>query len=675
MNTLSYWILRLDPLIRCESGKEVIVVIANRVGEEDDLVYAGTSAVLGIVNGEVSVYGISGRAKKELLVVDTEKPPHGKLLYRPEENAKGDEPNGFYGHETPIESSPQEWVPASPGKQSTLGSPRADSDVLGAHERPKAVANLPASRPARPRPPKLSVRTDVVNFGPPSKSARTPLVLSPRDANRPPNLLSPSHANRPPNRAEATKSRQHIETRIHRSTPHPSMPRASIGTAFQRATAGLRRKMAAALSPSLRNMPNGLVGSAGSRLSPRSASTTAATVGSGCLSARSRRSSFDGKVLQLFTPSGEHSGSNVSSARSARPRVSPNWLRTGAISQLASPLKDSISSPEDDVKLDAVARELQSMALTMTDDESDRQQSRRDPRRKGRSPSLHDDRRRTPSATSHIRQLRSESQNGLEDLRASNASFSRQTSRTRCESCGRHDRRHSSRPRDVPDKRDRAPELGKQEGREERGRRRESRRDVCDLAQGVDSSESSFDRRVSQMLQENLKRIEGGKNEPLQSSYPVGSSYPGEVTPPEIPCRPTTPVMGRKASPRRSRSHSRSSRHLPPYYRSPDNVRQTLYSRRSWSATRDGQSRSGQPALSIGLQDRARSRSLLPQGRARSRSLLTQGHGQKVALTPPDDGIPDWRSKRLGSSRPGGPSHGLPTPTGSPTRASTGRWI
>lgn len=659
MNTLSYWMLRLNPLIRCESGKEVIVVIANRVGQEGDLVYAGTSAVLGIGDGEVKVYGISGRMDKELLVVDTEKPPHGKLVYRPEGDVKGDEPNGFYGGDTPIESSPQEWIPTSPGRQSTLGSPRADSDVLGAHDRPKATAAIPpAPAPARPLPPKLSLRTDIANLkdsdsDTPSKSALTPLVFSPKSSIR-----------AAANRAESVKARQHIDTKIHRPTPHPFNPRPSAGTLFQRATAKWKRMTA--LSPSPKNMPSGLLGGADprSRSSPRSADTTAATVGSGCLSARSRRSSFDGKVLHLFTPSGDHSGSNVSSARSARPRVSPLWTRTGNVSQLTSPLRGAVSSPEDDVKLDAVARELQSMALTMTDDESDRAQSqRRDPSRKGRSPSLHDDRRRTPSATPRLRQPRSESQNGLDDLAASSAGFSRQSSRARCESCGRHDRRHDrrhrSRPREVPasatDKWANAPEPGRREGREERGRRREPRGDVQGLSKGADNMKSSFDRRVSEMLQENLKRIEGGKKEPIQSAYP------GEGTPPDIPPRPSTPVLGGKASPPRSRSHSR---HLPPYYPSSGSGRQVLYTRRSWSATRDGPSRSGQPVLPVGQKGRARSHSLLPQAR-----------GPRMAPTPPEDGIPDWEARRRGSFRPGGPAHGLPTPRVSPIGARAGGWI
>ncbi|TQS32210.1 hypothetical protein Golomagni_07482, partial [Golovinomyces magnicellulatus] len=71
MDTLSYWVTRLEPLIRSESTEEIIVVFCNRTGTEGEATYAGTSAVLGVLNGEVRVYGLLGRGSKELLVVDT----------------------------------------------------------------------------------------------------------------------------------------------------------------------------------------------------------------------------------------------------------------------------------------------------------------------------------------------------------------------------------------------------------------------------------------------------------------------------------------------------------------------------------------------------------------------------------------------------------------------------
>jgi protein N-terminal amidase len=83
METLSYWLARIEPLIRAETEGEIIVVFANRTGTEEEAVYAGTSAVLGIQSGEVKVYGILGRGEKELLVVDTNKRPQAKLISEP----------------------------------------------------------------------------------------------------------------------------------------------------------------------------------------------------------------------------------------------------------------------------------------------------------------------------------------------------------------------------------------------------------------------------------------------------------------------------------------------------------------------------------------------------------------------------------------------------------------
>ncbi|KAK7427009.1 hypothetical protein QQZ08_006436 [Neonectria magnoliae] len=86
METLAYWVTRLEPIIRSDNDDEIIVVFCNRTGSEDEALYAGTSAVIGIQAGEVKVYGILGRGEKGLLVVDTNADPYAKLLYRPESN-------------------------------------------------------------------------------------------------------------------------------------------------------------------------------------------------------------------------------------------------------------------------------------------------------------------------------------------------------------------------------------------------------------------------------------------------------------------------------------------------------------------------------------------------------------------------------------------------------------
>ncbi|KAI0205238.1 carbon-nitrogen hydrolase [Astrocystis sublimbata] len=87
MNSLTYWISRLEPMIRSETRDEIIVIFCNRAGIETDAVYAGTSAVIGIRDGEVNVYGILGRGVEDVLVVDTESPPYAKVVYRPDDQA------------------------------------------------------------------------------------------------------------------------------------------------------------------------------------------------------------------------------------------------------------------------------------------------------------------------------------------------------------------------------------------------------------------------------------------------------------------------------------------------------------------------------------------------------------------------------------------------------------
>jgi protein N-terminal amidase len=64
-------------------------VFANRTGIEEEAVYAGISAVLGIQAGEVKVYGILGRGEKERLVVDTNKRPQTKLVSEPNSSLSG----------------------------------------------------------------------------------------------------------------------------------------------------------------------------------------------------------------------------------------------------------------------------------------------------------------------------------------------------------------------------------------------------------------------------------------------------------------------------------------------------------------------------------------------------------------------------------------------------------
>jgi hypothetical protein len=85
LDTLLSWTLKLETLIREENPQEIIIVFANRAGVEGDMVYAGTSAVIGIKAGRVICYGILGREEQKLLFADTEK-PLGHMVYQDTEH-------------------------------------------------------------------------------------------------------------------------------------------------------------------------------------------------------------------------------------------------------------------------------------------------------------------------------------------------------------------------------------------------------------------------------------------------------------------------------------------------------------------------------------------------------------------------------------------------------------
>ena len=89
------------------------MVFCNRTGIEDDATYAGTSAVIGIQEGEVKVYGLLGRGEKELLITDTDKPPYAKMIYRPEAE-------GSYQSSDPQETVNKSRVSSSSHHQATF---------------------------------------------------------------------------------------------------------------------------------------------------------------------------------------------------------------------------------------------------------------------------------------------------------------------------------------------------------------------------------------------------------------------------------------------------------------------------------------------------------------------------------------------------------------------------
>lgn len=219
LSTLTYWVRRLEPVIRAESSEEIIVVIANRCGIEDDATYAGTSAVIGIKDGEVSVYGLLGRGVKELLVVDTEKPPFAKLVDRPEPPA--DEDSKPYPAEPPeypeterreprsgsesqsANSQPSPGIRPAPSSSTRKHSQPAPGASKSATSHTRAVTTnqtLPlARRAARPRP-KLSILTDHETVDPfPAVSA--PAVMSPTSFLFTSKVPTPSLSSAPPDTA------------------------------------------------------------------------------------------------------------------------------------------------------------------------------------------------------------------------------------------------------------------------------------------------------------------------------------------------------------------------------------------------------------------------------------------------------------------------------------------
>lgn len=238
METLTYWVTRLEPLIRAENKDEIIIVFCNRTGIEDDAVYAGTSAVIGIKNGEVNVYGMLGRGEKELLVVDTDNAPFAKLVYRPEsESARGSQVGGETV-ETPDLSIP----PPPPEPGTSHESHRSDSPRPEDLTKPNATSGAekdasPKSRPtvttintsstaprkSKPQSPKLQIpyspslaevaaklQEDAAN----GKATIQDTIPTPTGPSPTPQFLRPKLGEREQTRKQQPK--QHVDT------PHPN---------------------------------------------------------------------------------------------------------------------------------------------------------------------------------------------------------------------------------------------------------------------------------------------------------------------------------------------------------------------------------------------------------------------------------------------------------------------
>lgn len=75
--TVAYWVERFQPVV--ERSKEVpgpwYVVLANRCGTEKSVCYAGSSTVIKVQDGGVSLFETCGRGEERVCVVDLEGEP------------------------------------------------------------------------------------------------------------------------------------------------------------------------------------------------------------------------------------------------------------------------------------------------------------------------------------------------------------------------------------------------------------------------------------------------------------------------------------------------------------------------------------------------------------------------------------------------------------------------
>lgn len=142
-------------------------MLANRCGTEDDVVYAGTSAVLGIQDGEVRVYGLLGRGEKELLVIDTDEGPRAKIVSEPNsavsDSVEDAELNEAMDLPEPRVRSRTNSISVQPGMafQENTSSPDAESpdevndtrtpwSDLGSNYRSSSSSHVPMVRHANP---------------------------------------------------------------------------------------------------------------------------------------------------------------------------------------------------------------------------------------------------------------------------------------------------------------------------------------------------------------------------------------------------------------------------------------------------------------------------------------------------------------------------------------------
>ncbi|CBY01150.1 hypothetical protein IAQ61_012032 [Plenodomus lingam] len=73
--TVAYWVERFQPIVEALGEKPIYIILANRCGMEKGVCFAGSSAVMKIENGLVSLYETAGKSEEKCLVVDLAERP------------------------------------------------------------------------------------------------------------------------------------------------------------------------------------------------------------------------------------------------------------------------------------------------------------------------------------------------------------------------------------------------------------------------------------------------------------------------------------------------------------------------------------------------------------------------------------------------------------------------
>ncbi|KAI8940852.1 hypothetical protein NX059_002113 [Plenodomus lindquistii] len=68
--TVAYWVERFQPIVEALGDKPVYIILANRCGMEKGVCYAGSSSVMKIEKGIVSLYETAGKSEEKCLVVN-----------------------------------------------------------------------------------------------------------------------------------------------------------------------------------------------------------------------------------------------------------------------------------------------------------------------------------------------------------------------------------------------------------------------------------------------------------------------------------------------------------------------------------------------------------------------------------------------------------------------------